>query len=67
MTKPKVLAFLLWKESRGNDPDSSDSWKLYDRWLHLNQRMGEAWFEASRSIQSFEVRISELCILYNNG
>lgn len=47
-----MWAFLLWKAAQRNDA-ASDSWKLYQYWVKLDDAIRETWIVAGRTIQSF--------------
>ncbi|XP_063972689.1 mediator of DNA damage checkpoint protein 1 [Diachasmimorpha longicaudata] len=59
--KAQVWAFLLWKDSQiqqeGSDKDSSNSWKLYQKWCKMEANIRESWVTAGKTIQNF-TRIS---------
>ncbi|XP_011308951.1 uncharacterized protein Chro [Fopius arisanus] len=59
--KAQVWAFLLWKDSQiqqeGQDRDSANSWKLYQKWCKMEANIRESWVTAGKTIQNF-TRIS---------
>ncbi|XP_031627392.1 uncharacterized protein LOC116343478 isoform X2 [Contarinia nasturtii] len=54
-TKPVIWSFLLWKASQLNQDQSkeSNSWRLYQNWMKLDEAIKETWVVAGRTIQSF--------------
>lgn len=57
-TKPQVWAFLLWKNAqsklnkRGNYVEES-SWKLYQKWCKMPERIRNAWVSAGETVMNF--------------
>lgn len=58
-----MWAFLLWKAAQRNDA-ASDSWKLYQQWVKLDEAIRETWIVAGRTIQSF-ARVSTVISWYD--
>ncbi|XP_055692809.1 uncharacterized protein LOC129795493 isoform X2 [Lutzomyia longipalpis] len=54
-TKPKVWAFLLWKacQKKTEEDPTTNSWKLYQTWVKLDESVRETWIVAGKTIQSF--------------
>ncbi|XP_031370348.1 chromobox protein homolog 2 isoform X10 [Apis dorsata] len=55
--KAQVWAFLLWKDSQiqqeGSDRDSTNSWKLYQKWCKMDTHIRDSWIAAGKTIQTF--------------
>ncbi|XP_043248089.1 proteoglycan 4 [Colletes gigas] len=55
--KAQVWAFLLWKDSQiqqeGTDKDSTNSWKLYQKWCKMETHIRDSWIAAGKTIQTF--------------
>ncbi|XP_014294542.1 uncharacterized protein Chro isoform X3 [Halyomorpha halys] len=57
-TKPQVWAFLLWKNAqakinkRGTHIEES-SWKLYQKWCKMPERIRNAWVAAGQTVMNF--------------
>ncbi|XP_031840575.1 chromodomain-containing protein chromator isoform X3 [Nomia melanderi] len=55
--KAQVWAFLLWKDSQiqqeGPDRDSTNSWKLYQKWCKMDTHIRDSWIAAGKTIQTF--------------
>ncbi|XP_053970786.1 uncharacterized protein LOC128895175 isoform X2 [Hylaeus anthracinus] len=55
--KAQVWAFLLWKDSQiqqdGADKDSTNSWKLYQKWCKMDTHIRDSWIAAGKTIQTF--------------
>ncbi|XP_012138111.1 chromodomain-containing protein chromator isoform X2 [Megachile rotundata] len=55
--KAQVWAFLLWKDSQiqqeGPDKDSTNSWKLYQKWCKMDTHIRDSWIAAGKTIQTF--------------
>ncbi|XP_076546341.1 chromodomain-containing protein chromator isoform X2 [Osmia lignaria lignaria] len=55
--KAQVWAFLLWKDSQiqqeGSDKDSTNSWKLYQKWCKMDTHIRDSWIAAGKTIQTF--------------
>ncbi|XP_076169522.1 chromodomain-containing protein chromator isoform X2 [Ptiloglossa arizonensis] len=55
--KAQVWAFLLWKDSQiqqeGQDKDSTNSWKLYQKWCKMDTHIRDSWIAAGKTIQTF--------------
>ncbi|CAD7081453.1 unnamed protein product [Hermetia illucens] len=56
-SKPKVWAFLLWKAAQlslnENLANTTNSWKLYQQWVKMEDSVRETWIVAGKTIQSF--------------
>lgn len=63
-SKPKVWAFLLWKAAQlslnENLANTTNSWKLYQQWVKMEDSVRETWIVAGKTIQSF-AKVSEDC------
>ncbi|XP_033178164.1 uncharacterized protein LOC117233890 isoform X3 [Bombus vosnesenskii] len=55
--KAQVWAFLLWKDSQiqqeSSDRDSTNSWKLYQKWCKMDTHIRDSWIAAGKTIQTF--------------
>ncbi|XP_026673136.1 flocculation protein FLO11 isoform X2 [Ceratina calcarata] len=57
--KAQVWAFLLWKDSQkdhqdgSGDRDSTNSWKLYQKWCKMDTHIRDSWIAAGKTIQTF--------------
>ncbi|KAK2585222.1 hypothetical protein KPH14_009926 [Odynerus spinipes] len=55
--KAQVWAFLLWKDTQiqqeGSDRDSTNSWKLYQKWCKMDTHIRDSWITAGKTIQTF--------------
>ncbi|KAK9306855.1 hypothetical protein QLX08_002726 [Tetragonisca angustula] len=55
--KAQVWAFLLWKDSQiqqeSSDKDSTNSWKLYQKWCKMDTHIRDSWIAAGKTIQTF--------------
>ncbi|XP_014605441.1 PREDICTED: uncharacterized protein LOC106787531 [Polistes canadensis] len=55
--KAQVWAFLLWKDTQiqqeNTDRDSTNSWKLYQKWCKMDTHIRDSWIAAGKTIQTF--------------
>ncbi|XP_029168681.1 flocculation protein FLO11 [Nylanderia fulva] len=55
--KAQVWAFLLWKDSQiqqeGIDKDTTNAWKLYQKWCKMDTHIRDSWITAGKTIQTF--------------
>ncbi|XP_054260104.1 uncharacterized protein LOC128984764 isoform X3 [Macrosteles quadrilineatus] len=49
--KPQVWAFLLWKSAQAKVSDVESSWRLYQRWCKMDEKIRNVWIAAGRSLQ----------------
>ncbi|XP_015184080.1 PREDICTED: uncharacterized protein LOC107070411 isoform X2 [Polistes dominula] len=55
--KAQVWAFLLWKDTQiqheNSDRDTTNSWKLYQKWCKMDTHIRDTWITAGKTIQTF--------------